>query len=120
MQLKRPGDFLVGDTVFHVTVAPMIAVYEKCKRNLEQGLKVYLLVPDSVLAGTKQNTELQAVGRISVQSIEAFVSQNIDELSEFSTREVRKAFRQLLEIYNERVEKTEMNKSMMIEIPSKL
>lgn len=120
MQLKRPGDFRVGDTVFHVTVSPMSAVYEKCKRNLEQGLKVYLLVPDRLVAGTRQNAELQAAGRITVQSIESFVSQNVDELSQFSNREVRKEFRQLLECYNKRVDAVETNKSMMIEIPDNL
>ena len=118
MQLGRPGDFRVGDTVFHVTVSPMTAVYEKCKKNLDQGLKVYLLVPDRLVAGTRQNSELQAAGRIVVQSLEAFVSQNIDELSSFSNSEVKKAFRKLLEIYNSRVDSTETNKSMMIEIPS--
>ncbi len=120
MQLRHPGDFQVGDTVFHVTVAPMPAVYEKCKRNLDQGLKVYLLVPDRLVAGTKQNSELQASRKISVQSIEGFVGQNIDEISRFSNREVRKALRQLLEIYNARVDATETNKSMMIEIPANL
>lgn len=119
-QLGRHGDFHVGDTVFHVTIAPMIAVYEKCKRNLEQGLKVYLLVPDGLVAGTKQNAELQAAGKIAVQSIESFVGQNIDELSRFSNREASKAFRRLLEIYNERVDSSETNKSMMIEIPANL
>ncbi|SRR6266404_4734130 len=119
-QLGRHGDFHVGDTVFHVTVAPMIAVYEKCKRNLEQGLKVYLLVPDRLVAGTKQNAELQAAGRIAVQSIESFVGQNIDELSRFSNREVSESFRRLLEIYNDRVDRAETNKSMMIEIPANL
>src|SRR6266403_4678888 len=99
-QLGRHGDFYLGDTVFHVTVAPMVAVYEKCKRNLERGLKVYLLVPDRLVTGTKQFAELQAAGRIAVQSIESFVGQNIDELSRFSNREVSESFRRLLEIYN--------------------
>ena len=34
-QLGREGDFRMGDTVFHVTVAPMRPVYDKCKRNLQ-------------------------------------------------------------------------------------
>lgn len=33
-QLGRSGDFHVNDTVFHVTVAPAAAVYDKCKLNL--------------------------------------------------------------------------------------
>ena len=63
---------------------------------------------------------LQEAGRIVVQSLEAFISQNIDELSRFSTSEVKKAFRQFLEIYNERVDAAETNKSMMIDIPANL
>lgn len=120
VQLGRRGDFHVGDTVFHVTVAPMSALYEKCKRNLEEGLKVYLIVPDRLVAGTKQNADLQAAGQISVESIESFVSQNIDELSRFSSRDVKKEFRTLLEVYNKRVDAAEANKSMMIEIPVNL
>ena len=44
IQLGRAGDFLVGDTAFHVTIAPMPSVYQKCKDNLSNGLKCYLLV----------------------------------------------------------------------------
>ncbi len=120
VQLGRRGDFLIGDAVFHVTVAPMPALYEKCKRNIDEGFKVYLLVPDHSVAGTKQNTDLQAMGKISVESIESFVSQNIDELSGFSRSGVKKEIRRLLEIYNKRVDTVETNKSMMIEIPVNL
>ena len=49
-QLGRAGDFLVGDTAFHVTVVPMQPVYDKCKRNLQDGLRVYLLVPHERLS----------------------------------------------------------------------
>jgi hypothetical protein len=30
MQTQRPGDFLIGHTAFHVTVAPMLPVFDKC------------------------------------------------------------------------------------------
>ncbi len=119
-QLGRPGDFLVGDTVFHVTVAPMPAVYEKCKRNIEDGFRVYLLVPDRSLMGAKQNAEAVAPGKITVESIESFVGQNIEELSVFSKDRIKVGFFRLLEIYNERVNDVEMDKSMLIEIPRNL
>lgn len=120
IQLGRQGDFYVGDTVFHITVAPTLALYDKCKTNLEQGLKVYLLVPHSLTGWTKENAELQAAGKISVESIESFVSQNIDELSKFSRSEVAKQILELLHIYNKRVDAVEANKSMMIDIPVNL
>jgi hypothetical protein len=47
VQLGRHGDFYIGNTVFHVTVSPTPALYETCKRNLRDGLKVYLLVRDT-------------------------------------------------------------------------
>lgn len=36
-QLGRPGDFLVGDTAFHVTIAPVSSVFNRCKQNLNDG-----------------------------------------------------------------------------------
>jgi hypothetical protein len=119
-QLGRRGDFLIGDTVFHVTIAPASGVYEKCRRNLEEGFKVYLLVPDRVLAGARVNASLSALGRITVESIESFVGQNIDELAEFSLQEASYELRELLETYNARVDKCELDKSKLIDIPTNL
>ena len=36
-QTGQPGDFVVGDTAFHVTVAPTTGHFEKCVRNLREG-----------------------------------------------------------------------------------
>lgn len=119
VQLGRHGDFYVGNTIFHVTVSPMSALYEKCKRNLKDGFKVYLLVRNKDVVGTKQNAENIAAGQIVVESIETFVGQNLDELAAFSKDKRASGFRELLETYNRRVDATEMNKSLMIEIPPK-
>ena len=83
-QLGRPGDFFVGSTVFHVTVAPMPPVFDKCIKNLEDGYRVYLLVPERELSGARYNAENKAPGKIAVESIESFVGQNIEELSFFN------------------------------------
>jgi len=119
-QVGRPGDFGIGDTAFHVTVAPMPGVYERCRENLDHGQWVYLLVPDRQLIGARQNAELVAPNRITVQSIESFVSQNLDELSEFSQKKLAQEFRLLLEAYNRRVEEAESDKSLTVEIPPNL
>ncbi len=119
-QSGRPGDFKIGDTSFHVTVAPMTGVFEKCKRNLEAGFRVYLLVPDRALNGARQNADFAASGRIAVESIESFVAQNIEELSIFSKNKLTTGLRRLLERYNERVSEVETDKSMLIEIPQNL
>lgn len=119
-QLGRPGDFYLGDTAFHVTVAPMQPVFEKCKSNLENGLRVYLLVPDRCLSGARQSADLMISGRIAVESIESFVSQNIEELSFFKRERLTDDFYELIETYNDRVVEAEIDKSMMIEIPQNL
>ena len=117
-QQGRSGDFHIGDTAFHVTVAPMLGVYERCKENVRSGLGVYLIVPYRVSEGSRQNAEQEASGRISVDSIEAFVGGNIDELSTFNRKNVAEQFRRLLETYNSRVNEIENDKSMMVEIPA--
>jgi len=119
-QLGRPGDYIVGSTAFHVTVAPMPGVYERCQENLNGGLRVYLLVPEQKVMGARQNAETVAPGRIAVESIESFVSQNIEELSAFSGEQLVTQFRQLLETYNRRVDEAQDDKSLMVDIPPNL
>lgn len=114
------GDFRVGDTIFHVTVAPMLALFDKCKRNLADGYRVYVLVPERVTIGARQNAEQTAAGKIHVVSIESFVSQNIEELAEFSADRVRDGFYRLFNRYNERVNAIENDKSLLLEVPRNL
>jgi hypothetical protein len=119
-QLHRHGDYCLGDTVFHVTVAPMPPVFEKCRVNLEDGLRAYVLVPDRSLAAARQTSELLIPGAVAVESIESFVSQNIEEISFFERDKLSTDFYELLEIYNSRVNESELDKSMLIEIPKNL
>jgi len=116
----RHGDFEVGNTVFHVTLAPSMLLYEKCRANLENGYRVYILVPNVIVVGTQQTADQEFKGTISVQSIEHFVSQNIDELSQFSSERMAYEFRKLLDEYNERVDSIEPDKSLLIYIPDNL
>lgn len=119
-QSGLPGDFVLGSTVFHVTVSPMPAHYDKCKTNVQMGYDVYLLVPDRLMVGARQNTEGLLPGRISVQSLEAFISQNLEELSHFTRPERTAGFRILLQTYNTRVDAIETDKSLLIEMPHNL
>jgi len=116
----RLGDFAVGDTVIHVTVSPTPALYRKCERNIAEGSRVYLLVPDTFLLGARQNAEGAAAGKIAVESLESFLSQNLEEMSCFSKDKRISGFRRLLETYNARVDAIETDKSLMIEIPRAL
>ncbi len=117
---NRAGDFSIGNTVFHVTVSPMDGVYKKCEENLKEGLKVYLIVPDGKLIGARQNAEQYCTGQIAVESIESFISQNIEEISMFASDMLKYSIVRLVKLYNDRVNAVEVDKSLMIELPSNL
>jgi hypothetical protein len=59
-------------------------------------------------------------GRVVAESIESFVSTNIEELSLFTHTKVVSGLRRLLETYNRRVSEAETDKSMLIDIPKNL
>lgn len=97
----------------------MPAVCEKCKVNLDRGLRAYLVAPDEQLAAARQMAESVAPGRITVTSVEAFVGQNVDEMSHFG-KGAPAALGRLLRRYNERVDAVETDKSFLIDIPENL
>lgn len=100
----RPGDFVIGDTSFHITLSPQDAVFEKCIENLNQGYKVYLLVVERTIAIAKRKAEIYGIGgRIIIRSIESFIAQNIDELAEFSAEKFVIQKENLLRTYNRRI-----------------
>jgi hypothetical protein len=59
-----------------------------------------------------ENLELRE--KIGVQSLEAFVGQNIEELSEFGKANLAREFRLLFEKYNERVAEAETDRLILI------
>jgi hypothetical protein len=116
-KLRMNGDYYVGDTIFHVVVAPTEAVFNRCRSNIKRGFRVYLLVPDRTLTWARQYAEYAFSGKIAVESIESFVSQNIEEISKFSKSGLKAGLRELLETYNRRVDEISLDKSLMVDIP---
>lgn len=120
-QTGRRGDFQIGDSVFHVTVSVQPGHIEKCVENLRQGLKPYMLVPESWLNAVGPFFQQNGlVGKAAAQSIESFVGQNMDELGGFHAVGLRQSFKTLLEEYNRRVVAVESNRGLLIEIPDNL
>lgn len=121
-QAKESGDFQIHDSVFHVSVSPNAGHYKKCEDNLNNGLRPFLLVPAGKLSAVRDylqlNTNMES--RTAVESVESFVSQNIEELSEFSGGKIGGGLVRLIETYNRRVEEVETNLSLQIEIPKAL
>ena len=120
-QLRRPGDFVVGDTAFHVTVSPTPTVLEKCEENLRNGYRPMLLVLDSRLQAARQMAEaMELQERVAIFAIESFVGQNIEELGGFGNSGLAEGFKTLLRKYNDRVEEVEVDRSLLIGLPENL
>ena len=81
---------------------------------------MYLLVTDSKLAAARQMGDQFCLGQIAVESLESFLSQNIEEISVFTVEHLKSKMASLIKLYNERVDAVEMDKSLMIELPSNL
>lgn len=122
-QTARPGDFLVGDTAFHVTLSPNENLWSnRCRANLQHGFRVLVLVPDRLVEGARSiATDVYDLGdRIAVSGIESFVGMNIEEIAHFGAAGIKSGLRALLERYNERVRQVEPDPSLQIEVPGNL
>ncbi len=55
--------------------------------------------------------------KIAVESLESFLSQNVEELGAFAIADIRRHIWALISLYNQRVDAVEIDKSLMIELP---
>jgi hypothetical protein len=111
------GEVLVNDTLFHVTVAPTPYLYQRCQANLQNGYQVFILVPERILPDVRQYVATILPGKVTVASIEVFLTQSIEYSAAFSIGEIMRGFRQLLEMYNQRIAAQTRDTSLLIELP---
>jgi hypothetical protein len=120
-QSGRSGDFQVGGTAFHVTVAPSKSHAARCGRNLRDGLAAFLIVDEPNVDRARYALEFEKIaGRVAVESVESFVGQNLSELAEFTADRVGPTWGSLLQTYNNRVSEVETDGSLLIEVPTAL
>lgn len=120
-QAGRSGDFQIGNTAFHVTVAPNMGHINRCARNVKDGLSAMVLVPDSKLAAARQMLDTDELrNKVVAESLESFIGQNLSELAGFAPAEFADNLANLLAEYNRRVAEVETDESLLIEIPATL
>jgi hypothetical protein len=113
----RAGDFLVGDTALHVTTAPGEALIQKCRDNLDAGLKPVIVTGKKglpVAEGLASNADLGE--RIDVFEIEQFLAAGLYELGTFTADGKRSELERLVERYNHIVEEVETDPGLKIEL----
>lgn len=119
MQTNRQGDFQLGNTAFHVTVAPAAKLADRARDNILQGFRPVMLVPESEVSfavGLFKSEGLDE--RVGVQSIESFVGTNVEEMGSFASEDIRLGVARLIRQYNERIEDCESDQSLRIEEPA--
>jgi len=113
---SRVGDFLIEDAVIHVTVKPSMALIDKCRRNLETGLRpIIVTMRDEVNAARIFAEEVGVAARIDVIDASSFLSTNLYELSLFRGAARRETFERLIRTYNEIVAEVETDPSLRID-----
>ncbi len=113
----RSGDFVIDDSIIHITTSPSEAVIRKCQRNLDAGAKpIILTIADgvSVAKGLAGNAGL--AGRIDIMDAEQFLAANLHELSLFKSAERLTTLEKLIEVYNRIVFENETDPSLRIEL----
>lgn len=120
-QTGRSGDFHIGKTAFHVSVAPNMGHVKRCAQNVKDGLSAIVLVLDSKLAAARALLETEGLeSKVVAESLESFVGQNLSELAEFAPAKFAENLSSLLEEYNRRVAEVETDASLLIELPAAL
>jgi Domain of unknown function (DUF4928) len=115
-QSGRRGDFFVGDVAVHVTTAPGEAVIERCRDNINDGIRPVLVTGQRGLTVAEGLADNAGLGdRIDIFEIEQFIALNLYELGKFAADGRRVAVSDLVNRYNEIVDDVETDPSLKIE-----
>lgn len=116
-QTERPGDFATSQAVYHVTASPSRDVIRKCAKNISAGLHPILLVPREQESRAQILAQDEGIDKdLDVFSIEAFVAVNIIELAMVESKDFFSILKEIIEIYNRRLEQVETDLSLKIEV----
>jgi hypothetical protein len=113
----RSGDFVIDDSIIHVTTSPGEAVIRKCQRNLEVGGKpIILTIAEgmSVARGLAGSAGLS--DRIDIMDVEQFLAANLFKLTRFKILDRHTIFGKFIETYNRVVSENETDSSLRIEL----
>lgn len=113
----RVGDFFLGDVAIHVTTSPGEAVIERCRENLNDGIRpVLVTIQRGLTVGEGLAANVGLVDRIDIFEIEQFVALNVYELGKFAADGRKTAITDIVDRYNEIVEEFETDPSLKIEL----
>lgn len=111
----RAGDFVLNDVAIHVTTFPQQRLVEKCRDNLDAGMRPLIVTLRDRMALAEGLAEAEGVEeRIEVYDILQFLSLNVHELSEFRAADQRPTIQDLLDVYNRVIAECETDPGLRI------
>lgn len=117
VQTAREGDFAIYQYVYHVTASPGRNVIQKCADNLRAGKFPILLIPGDQESKAKALAEDEGIEKeLTIISIEDFIALNIVELAIEEKKDLFGILREIINVYNRRLEKAETDLSLQIEV----
>lgn len=114
---RRKGDFLVGNTVVHVTTAPSESLILKCCDNLDENLQPLIVTIKNEIGTAYSLARNKDVSdRVEVLEVEQFVATNVLERSKFEMKGRTFRLRELVDTYNRVIDETETDPSLKIQL----
>ena len=116
-QTERDGDFTISGNIYHVTASPGRSVIQKCAANIRAGNFPILLVSSEQENKAKALAEDEGIDKeLTIISIESFVALNIIELAIEENKDFFKILKEIVDVYNRRLEEVETDMSLHIEV----
>ena len=112
---RAKGEFLIGDTAIHITVAPEEAFAHKCRQNIEEGLRPLVVTTESGVGGIKAlvlNEDIAA--RVEILEIGQFLTINVYEWIGFKNQDRSLSLGKLIATYNDIIDQCETDPSLKI------
>jgi len=117
MQTERKGDFVIGSTVYHITVSPTRTLIQKCLDNLARAYRPVILVPRDAVERAEGIAAYENVeGKVTIFAIEDFIAQNLIEMADVAEQPYFETLSNIVDAYNRRIEEAETDSSLRIEL----
>jgi hypothetical protein len=111
----RSGDFIVANTIIHVTTAPAELLMEKCKANIRAGYRPFIVTVSNRTVAARQLAEMKGIAdQIEIIDVEQFISTNVYEWSHFDSAKQKDTIENLITIYNKLISTYETDPSLKV------
>ena len=117
LQTGRTGDFELGSASIHVTGAPSAGLLEKCAESISSGWHPIIVTPRDKVERIRGLAEAEGIeNQISFLAIEDFLATNILELSLQAQTAFFDELKNIVALYNRRVDIAEADKSIRLDV----